>query len=106
VKKPHSATPRNATTLVELMVAMAILAIMAAVVGVAIHGSNRDVADTAVDRAAVARQRAIASGEPVVFTLTSGEASRRATALPDGSVVGASLAHIDRMTGRPSNASR
>ncbi len=90
---------RRAVTLVELLVVLAIMTIMAGVVGLAappIHRTNPDVATT---RVTAARQAALSSGQPVSITVVAQEHPYAVTAYPDGAVVADSTLAVDRLAG-------
>ncbi len=102
-----SATPtpsrRQGTTLVELLVVLAILAIVTAVVGLAFPRVGAKDA-TVGDRIVAARRAAIVTGRSVTVVFLVESDSQRVVALPDGSIVGGQFAHIDRLTGSRSDA--
>ncbi len=104
---------RNGVTLVELLVVLAILGLMAGIVGLSFT-RDEPVPDAgtlaaAHDTIAAARRSAIAAGLPVatmVLVTRAGEGDAgpqtyRATALPDGSVIADAALGIDRLSGRP-----
>jgi prepilin-type N-terminal cleavage/methylation domain-containing protein len=89
---------RGGFTLVEMMVAIAIMAVTASLAALAF----RDAAEPRVDRSAAvaaARERAIEGRRAVGFSPDSGRTELRA--LPDGRVLGDSAAGVDPLTGRP-----
>lgn len=95
-------------TLVELMVALAVMAIVAGVAGLAFV-TRAPVPTVDDDRAAVSRGRdaAMATGRPqLVWLGAEAGARRRVTALPDGRVIGAPADSIDTLTGEASSATR
>ena len=109
-------TSRAGITLLELIVVLAIMGVMAGVVGLAVlHPEVRTQPSTvAAAHAAIAeaRREAIESGVSVAITVSidsteDGHPVARATpplhatAFPDGSVVADSALGIDRLTGRP-----
>lgn len=101
----HRSRRRRGTTLVELIVVLAILTTVTGLVGLA-FSKPAPVSASAADRIAAARRSAIATGRPVVIAFVAESDSQRAIALPDGSVVGADILKVDRLTGRPSDAMR
>lgn len=107
--KTATARPNRArgVTLIELMVAIALLAILTGVVGLAI-ASAPVVAHVDDIRARIsdARTQAIEKGRPVTITISDSARPRAVTALPDGSVLADSGILIDRLTGRAPLASR
>jgi len=87
-------------TLVELLVVLAILGLMAAVVGLAWRPETRGEANPLV----AARQRAIQSGVPTQVQMMSGSDTVTVVAMPDGSVIGADELSINPLTGVPAPA--
>jgi prepilin-type N-terminal cleavage/methylation domain-containing protein len=97
----HSRT-RRGFTLVELMVVLAILGVMAGVVGLAARSlDDTDPASQRAARIADARRRALETRRPVRLELSSGDTVRRMIALPDGSVRADSALDLEPLTGRP-----
>jgi type II secretory pathway pseudopilin PulG len=81
------------------MVVLAILGIMAAVVGLAARSlEDTDPATQQAARIAEARRRALETRRPVTLQLDS---ARRMVAFPDGSVRADSALGLDELTGRP-----
>jgi prepilin-type N-terminal cleavage/methylation domain-containing protein len=97
---------RRGTTLLELLVVLAILATMASIAGLAFLSRRAPEPTGAIVRLAESRREAIASGRPVPFSYLIDRDSARALALPDGSVIAAAAGNIDRVSGRPLDASR
>ena len=94
-------------TLIELIVALALLAILTGIVGLAItRAPSVAFVDAVSARISDARTQAIAQGRPVTITISSSGLSRSVTALPDGSVLADSGILTDRLTGRAPHASR
>lgn len=96
---------RRGVTLVELMVALAILTIAAGVASVAIPSvapaNARDLVRAQIARG---RSRAIATGEPVTMRVRTDSAPdtvATATAFPDGSVIADPSLDIDPLPGVP-----
>ena len=85
-------------TLVEMIVALAIIAVTASIAAVAFRDAGEPVRDHAAAVAA-ARERAIETRRPVPFSPDSGRTQLRA--LPDGRVLGDSASAVDPLTGRP-----
>ncbi len=82
------AVQRGGVTLLELIVVLAILGVMAAVVGVAVRGGGgvREV-DARVGHIASAKHEAIRRGRAVTVQIETDSATLSATALPDGRVL-------------------
>lgn len=99
---------RRGITLLELVVALAILGIALAVSAVAARSlTRREGSVEAGERVAGARARALRSGAPVSLRFVdSAGAERHAIAYPDGSVIADSSAGIDRLTGRTARVPR
>jgi prepilin-type N-terminal cleavage/methylation domain-containing protein len=91
--------PRGGVTLVELLVVLAILGVMAGVVGLAVPPIRRAPEGGAAARVARARQTAVASGRAVTVSVSMDGRPRTATAFPDGSVVADSGLDVDRLSG-------
>lgn len=96
---------RAGTTLLEMVVALAVLGIVAGVAGVALRAA--DAPDPAAERAALvaaARRTALEERRPVVLSLPDSLGTGRVegVAYPDGRVLvsGAAL-EVDALTGRP-----
>lgn len=93
-------SPRFGVTLVELVVALTLLGLMAAVVGVAIPRQSAPNPIDQVARAiAHARQSAIDSGHVVTITIVVAGLPHTATALPDGSVLADDALDVERLSG-------
>jgi prepilin-type N-terminal cleavage/methylation domain-containing protein len=88
-------------TLIELMVVLAILGVMAGVVGLAIRPVETDAASERAARIADARRRALETRRPVLLLVEQGDSTLRMVALPDGSVRADSALGLDALTGRP-----
>lgn len=93
-------TARRGFTLIELIVAVAIVGIMAGVAGLAFSRAApvRSVNDTAAQVAA-ARSDALRLRRPVSVAVRIDGRVHRVTALPDGRVVGDSALGGHRLTG-------
>ena len=91
-------TVRRGVTLVELIVVLAIVAIIAGVTTLAFRRVDlRPSVAPWVSALAAARRTAIDSDRVVTITVSAGDAPHAATALPDGSVV--TDLRVDRLTG-------
>ena len=90
---------RTASTLLELMVTLALLAILAGVVPLALRPIDPIRDDDPLARLTAARRTALRTGRAVTITMSVAGVSYRATALPDGSVVADSAFHVDRLAG-------
>jgi prepilin-type N-terminal cleavage/methylation domain-containing protein len=90
---------RRAVTLVELLVVLAIMTVMAAVVGLAAPPIHRTDTDVATTRVTAARRTALSSGQPVSITVVSKEHPYAVTAYPNGAVVADSALAVDRLAG-------
>lgn len=91
---------RRGTTLVELIVALAILGLLVGIGAATLGGWRRPRTDDTVELYVAARARAIASGERVRVDRPGGES---VLFLPDGRAVGGGL---DPLTGVALDASR
>lgn len=88
-------------TLVELMVVLAILGVMAGVVGLAVRMPEADPAAERAARIADARRRALETRRPVLLLVEQGDSTWRMVALPDGSVRADTALGLETLTGRP-----
>jgi len=96
---------RPGVTLIELIVVLAIVAIMAGVTTLAFR--RADMTPTVapwVSAVAVARRTAVDSNRTVSLTVRVGDKVYAATALPDGSVVADAALGVDRLTGEVAHA--
>jgi prepilin-type N-terminal cleavage/methylation domain-containing protein len=91
---------RRGVTLVELMVTLALIGLLAGVVGLTLHTAPRAPSiDAPTARLVAARDSALRLGVPVTIALTVDGHSHVATALPDGRVIADSAFAIDAMSG-------
>ena len=92
---------RRGVTLLELMVTLALLAILAGVVGLSLQrGGPARVVDARTARIAAAREEALRSGHAVSVTFVDSGHTHTATAYPDGRVLADPALGIDPLTGR------
>lgn len=93
---------RSGTTVLELLVVLAIIGTFATVVGLGALAFQPPPADEPLaEQLAVARRQAVASGRMVTLSLYREDAPLSVTALPDGSMIGAEDLGFDRLSGRP-----
>lgn len=94
-------------TLIELVVTLALLGLLAGVVGLA-YRQPRPVApaDESAARVAAARAAALATARPVSISVPMAGRAYSATAYPDGTVLADSAVHVDVLTGRVRRAVR
>ena len=91
---------RSGVTLVELIVVLAIVAVIAGVTALSFRRADRDPTVAPwVSHVAAARRMAIDSGHAVTITVSVGDTVHAVTALPDGSVISDSRLGIDRLSG-------
>jgi prepilin-type N-terminal cleavage/methylation domain-containing protein len=90
------------STLLELIVALAVLGILLAVTTIVLRPEASAGPGGGLQRAARARERALESGHPVGDTFTIAGRAGFLVALPDGRVVADTMLHLDPATGRPS----
>ena len=92
--------PRAGTTLLELVVALAVLGILAGVAGIALRApAEPDPAAVRASRVAAARRTALETRRPVPLFLGG---AAEGVAYPDGRVLLADSAlDVDPLTGRP-----
>lgn len=101
--RPHRlpiASPRRGVTLLELLVVVTLVGIVASVAVIAMPG-KRVLPDDTAHRIAGARTEALRTGRPVTVVVQLDTVYGVATAMPDGSVLADSAAHVDRLTGQP-----
>jgi prepilin-type N-terminal cleavage/methylation domain-containing protein len=99
------AAERRGVTLVELIVVLAIIALMAGVTTLAFRRADLTPQVAPWVRAiAAARRLAIDSARTVSLTVRIADGLYSATALPDGSIVADPALGIDRLTGEVAHA--
>ena len=93
---------RAGTTLLELVVALAVLGILAGVAGIALRApAEPDAAAVRESRVAAARREALETRRPVTLLLESATGPVEGVAYPDGRVLLADSAlDVDPLTGR------
>ena len=101
VRLGSSRRSTTGSTLIELVVVLAILGIMASVVALSFRGAGEREKDTPKLRIAAARREALEKRHAVTVSIAVGDSLRELTAFPDGRVVGDTLLGIDPLTGRP-----
>ena len=89
--------PGGGSTLLELIVTLAVMAVVAGVVALALR--PRDAAHPAADPVVEARRAAIAARRPVTIDLVRDGRVFVLTALPDGGVIADADLGLDRFTG-------
>ncbi len=94
--------PRAGTTLVELLLVLAILGIATSIAGLAFRRVHIAPTPTTVmlERIAAARREAIATGRDVATTVVIDNQLRAVTARADGSVIADSVPALDPLSGR------
>ena len=93
---------RFGTTLVELLVVLAVLGIATSIAGLAFHSAHAapTPATVMLERIAAARREAIATGHDVSTTVVLDDQLRAVTAHADGSVMADSVSALDPLSGR------
>jgi prepilin-type N-terminal cleavage/methylation domain-containing protein len=93
---------RAGTTLVELLVVLAVLAIATSIAGLAFHRAHvvPTPASVMLDRIAAARRVAITTGRNVSINVLLDDQLRAVTAHADGSVLADSVRALDPLSGR------
>jgi prepilin-type N-terminal cleavage/methylation domain-containing protein len=96
---------RGGVTLVELIVVLAIIAVMAGVTTLAFRRADlTPEVQPWVSALAAARRTAVDSARAVSLVVRMGDTVYSATALPDGSIVGDASLGVDRLTGEVRHA--
>jgi prepilin-type N-terminal cleavage/methylation domain-containing protein len=96
---------RPGVTLIELIVVLAIIAVMAGVTTLAFRRADlTPTVEPWVSAVAAARRTAVDSDRTVSLTVRVGDKVYAATALPDGSVVADAALGVDRVTGEVTRA--
>ena len=91
---------RRGTTLLELCVTIAVMAVATSVVALAARGIDcPDPADFTM-RIVAARRAAVATGRPVLLTIVRHDTVLAISAYPDGTVLADSSLHLEPLTGR------
>jgi prepilin-type N-terminal cleavage/methylation domain-containing protein len=98
-----AARTRTGTTLVELLVVLAVLGVMTGIAGLAFHHVHTAPTSAAMllDRIAAVRREAIATGRTVSTTVTVDGQPHAVTAHADGRVLADSVPGLDALSGRP-----
>ncbi len=97
---------RCGVTLIELLVAITLMGLMAAVVGLGPPGAPRSPVDATVATLGQVRRDAINAGRSVTVTIAVDGGQHVATALPDGSIVADSGLAVDRLSGSAETAAQ
>jgi prepilin-type N-terminal cleavage/methylation domain-containing protein len=92
-------TARAGTTLVELLVVLAILAVTSSLASVAFRRADSARDASTGDQILALRREAIAAGNAITRIVRHGSTSSAVTALPDGRVLADSALGIDLSTG-------
>jgi prepilin-type N-terminal cleavage/methylation domain-containing protein len=92
---------RRGVTLIELLVAIVVLTVITAVVGLTISESTSSPTSVVAAKLFEARDEALRTGKPVI-TWIADSGGAAAIAFPDGTVLADSV-YVDRFTGRLSN---
>ncbi|HEX2778578.1 MAG TPA: prepilin-type N-terminal cleavage/methylation domain-containing protein [Gemmatimonadaceae bacterium] len=95
---------RSGTTVVELLVVLAILGVVAGVTAVAIHTPRPAAAGGAAATLVDARECAVRTGRTVTVIVADSADVRAATAYPDGRLIVDDRLSIDTRSGRPVDA--
>jgi prepilin-type N-terminal cleavage/methylation domain-containing protein len=91
-------TQRRGVTLIELLVTLALLALIACVTTLSIRRMEEPSPDDPARMLADSLRQAVATGRAATFRLTVNGRAALATTHPDGSVVADSVVPIDRLT--------
>lgn len=96
--------PRDGMTLIELLIALAIMGIMASVVTLLMRRNGAPVVQDPARIVADSVAAVVARGWPAAIRLTIGGRVVVASVHPDGTVIADSAFHIDRLTARTIDA--
>jgi prepilin-type N-terminal cleavage/methylation domain-containing protein len=96
---PSTASSRAGFTLVELLVAMTVLAITSMIATLAIRRNDSPAPDDAWRILADSQRVALATGRSIVVRLNIAGTAAYASIQPDGSVVADSTLEIERLSG-------
>ena len=91
---------RAGVTLIELLIAMSLLGLVAAVVTLAPRVFDRPRSDDPQQMLADSLHTAIETGHSITIVTSADDVQQSATAWPDGSVVADSLFLYERLSGR------
>ena len=98
---------RPGSTLVELIVALALIGVMSAVTVLALRSTPvASTEDTAIQRLMDARRIAVREGRRMTIELMVGNARHSATAHPDGRIVTSASLGVNSLSGRLEDAER
>jgi prepilin-type N-terminal cleavage/methylation domain-containing protein len=97
--RPRTATPGAGFTLVELLVAMTVLAITSMIATLAVRKDDPPAPDNAWRILADSQRVALATGRNIVVRLNIAGTAAYASIQPDGSVVADSALEIERLSG-------
>lgn len=98
---------RRGSTLVELIVVLALLGVMSAVTVLALRSAPVARADdSGMQQLMGARREAVRHGRRVTIELKVGSTRYSATAHPDGRVITTAPLGLDLLSGRPTDAAR
>lgn len=95
---------RAGTTLVELLVVLAVLAAVGTLATMTLRVLPASGVDTPLARIGAARRHAVTSGRPVTLHVDDSGRIRQVRVFPDGQVLGAESLGIDPTSGRIRNA--
>ena len=104
--RPCSASPRAGFTLVELLIAMTILAITSMIAALAVRSTDPPAPDDPWGILVDSQRVALATGRSIVVRSNVSGKTAYASIRPDGSVVADSILEIDRLSGLRTGARR